>query len=127
MAGQKGGGMKELVKQLTADLKAAMTFVEQRAVPPTGEYLEGVLLRSQLQPCCTVLAKSLGPPLKDFNEAAKFEPRIQKAVDRLGGIRIDQCLFFAKGQESQVAYAALWPWASNPEKITLKVGLCELA
>ncbi|MBI4598522.1 MAG: hypothetical protein HY737_09010 [Candidatus Omnitrophica bacterium] len=119
--------MKEMVKQLTANLKTVIAFVEQRASPPTGEYLEGVLTRQGLEPCRKLLEQALGPPLKDFNEAKTLEPRIQKAVDRLGGIRIEQCLFFAKGQDTQVAYAALWPWASNPEKITIKVGLCELA
>ena len=118
--------MKELVKRLTAEIKASVTFVEQRASPPSGDYLEGVLVRTQLPPCCVLLAGALGPALKDFNQSVKFDPKIQKAVERLGGIRIDQCLFFAKGQDSQVAYAALWPWASNPEKVTLKIGLCEL-
>ena len=118
--------MKEMVKQLTAAVKTSVSFVEQRAVPPSGEYLEGVMMREQLAPCCDLLAKSLGPALKDFNESVTFDPKIQKAVQRLGGIRIEQCLFFAKGENHQVAYAALWPWASNPAKITLKIGLCEL-
>ena len=118
--------MKERVKALTAQLKAGVPFVEQRAMPPTGDYLEGVLMREQLPVCCKFLEQSLGPALKDFHEAVTLDPRIQKAVARLGGIRLEQCLFFARGEQNQVGYAALWPWASNPEKITIKVGICEL-
>ena len=118
--------MKERIKALTTQLKAEVTFVEQRAVSPSGEYLEGVLQREQLSSCSKLLEQSLGPPLKKFHEAIAFDPRIQKAVARIGGIRLEQCLFFASGEQNQVGYAALWPWASNPEKITIKVGLCEL-
>ena len=118
--------MKDLVKTLTANLKAAVPFVEQRASSATGEYLEGVILREQLPACCQVLEKSLGPALKDFDQPVILDPLIQRAIDRLGGIRIDQCLFFARGDHDEVGYAALWPWASNPQKITVKVGICEL-
>ena len=117
--------MIETVKQLIATLKPSLSFVELRA-HSTDRYLEAVFLRPELLSCCETIRHALGSPVKDFGEPAKFEPHIEKVVDLLGGIRIEQCLFFAKGDQQAVAYAALWPWASDTDRITLKVGFLQL-
>ena len=118
--------MKAVVKQLIGTLKQSIEFVELRTTHESECYFEAVLLRPHLSGCCDRLQQGLGRPLKSFDESVKFEPTIQRAVAFLGGVRIDQCLFFARGEGQQVAYAALWPWTSDATRITLKVGLLEL-
>ena len=118
--------MKAVVKQLIGTLKQSIEFVELRTTHESECYFEAVLLRPHLSGCCDRLQQALGQPLKNFNQSVKFEPAIQRAVVLLGGVRIDQCLFFARGEGRQVAYAALWPWTSDATRITLKVGLLEL-
>lgn len=118
--------MNETVKQLISALKQGMQFVELRTSHESECYCEAVLLRRDLSGCSALLQQALGSPLKDFEQPVQFEPAIQRAVALLGGIRIDQCLFFARGDGQQVGYAALWPWASDATRITLKVGLLEL-
>jgi len=118
--------MKAVVTQLIGTLKQSIEFVELRTAHESECYFEAVLLRPHLSGCCDRLQQALGPPLKDFEQPVQFEPAIQRAVALLGGIQIDQCLFFARGEGQQVAYAALWPWASDATRITLKVGLLEL-
>ena len=115
-----------LVKQLIATVKTRVSFSELRTAQGSERYLEGVVLRPQLDICCGVLREALGPPLKDFGKPPQFAPEIEWAIDRLGGVRIGQCLFFANGGERQVAYAALWPWESDPTRVTLKMGLISL-
>jgi hypothetical protein len=118
--------MNLVVQRLIETLKQEIRFVEHRPGRGSVTYLETVLLRQDLASCCSLLQQALGPPLKDFGQSAQFEPAIQRVVALLGGIRIDQCLFFARGEGQQVGYAALWPWASDPNRITLRVGLSEL-
>ena len=109
---------------LIAELKHAVRFEELRKASGTGNYLEGVLLRPDLARCYDLLVKWFGPPLKAFGQPPAFTPDIQKIVDAVGGVRANQCLFLAQEGARPIAYAALWPWESNPTRLTLKVGAC---
>ena len=100
-----------------------MVVREQR---PSGDYLEGVLARHDVARCCELLCGTLGEPAKDFGKDAKLDRAIQKAVDAIGGIRTEQCLFAATPEPQRLAYATLWPWASDSNQVTLKVGILEL-
>ena len=115
-----------LVQSLIQTVRARVSFSELRTAQGSERYLEGVILRPQLEACCGLLREALGPPLKDFGSPPQFPPEIEWAIDRLGGVRVHQCLFFANGGERQVAYAVLWPWESDPARVTLKLGLISL-
>ena len=118
--------MNAAIEQMIQGLQQGLKFVEIRSGHQSAAAFEGVLLRSDLPTCRRLLESTLGPPLKDFNQTVTFEPTIQRAIALIGGIRIDQCLFFASGEGQQVGYAALWPWASDANRITLKAGLLQL-
>ena len=90
------------------------------------EYLEAVVDRSELESLQIRLIKHLGPAAKRPGEEATLPREIKEIVDDLGGLRIEQSFFF-KRVGTTVSYAALWPWQSNPEKITLKSGIIELS
>ncbi len=113
--------MAASVSSLISSLKGGISM-EVRAAPPSGDYLEGVMTRQQLQPCCALLAGTLGPAAKEFGKPVKLEPNIRKAVGEIGGVRPDQCLYLVPSGTNQMVYAVLWPWASDPNRITLKVG-----
>jgi hypothetical protein len=82
-----------------------------------------VLARGDLSRCCQLLAGALGPPAKEFGKTVRFAKPAQAVVEHLGGIRPDQCLFLKEEPNQPIAFAALWPWASNPQRVTLKVGV----
>ena len=103
-----------------ADIKDKM-IAEIRPNSEEG-YLEAVVTRPNLGQLLELLTKHLGPAAKAAGKTAKFSRDIQKLVDLLGGLRGDQSFFFKQEEGGKVLYAALWPWASNPEKITLKAG-----
>ncbi|MBI2495273.1 MAG: hypothetical protein HYY58_05635 [Candidatus Omnitrophica bacterium] len=116
-----------LIAPLIGSLRRTIPFVERRTEPASDRYFEAVLLRQDLDRCCGLLRKVFGQPLKDFGEPVRLEPKVQNAIDLLGGVRFEQCLFVVKDETQQAAaYAALWPWASDGTRVTLKVGLVEL-
>ncbi len=99
--------------------------LEIRANSREQEYLEAVIEKGELESLQSILTKHLGLAAKEPGKKGKIPKKIQRIVDRLGGLRIEQS-FFYREEDSQVTYAALWPWESNPEKITIKSGLIEL-
>ncbi len=118
--------MVELVKPLIIALRRDVPMLVRNA-PATDDALEGVLARPDLSRCYELLKTALGAPVKEFGQPAKLEPAMRKAVERLGGIRVEQCLFLKPLDGAHGIYAALWPWASDPTRITLKVGVCPVA
>ena len=117
--------MDALTIPLIETLKTSIPMLV-RSAPSTGDYLEGVLSRQDLARCAALLNDALGPAAKDFGQDAKLEPPVQRAIDARGGIRREQCLYVKSIASGQVVYAALWPWASDPTRITLKVGIFQL-
>jgi hypothetical protein len=85
------------------------------------KYLEAVIDRKDLEVLDPLLRKHLGPPAKEPGKEGKFPEEIQGLVYSLGGLRIEQSFFYRK-DGNQLIYAALWPWQSDPGKITLKSG-----
>jgi hypothetical protein len=98
--------------------------MEIRQTSDGVKYLEAVIERKDLEVLLTLLRKHLGPPAKEFGKEAKFPKEIQRLVDSLGGLRIEQSFFYRK-DGNQLIYAALWPWQSSPDKITLKFRVIE--
>ncbi|MBI4004066.1 MAG: hypothetical protein HY353_03510 [Candidatus Omnitrophica bacterium] len=115
--------MAAVTKSLIETLQQAIPFVELREASPDGGYFEGVLARSDLERCCQLLGSVLGPAAKEFGKTVRFAKPSQAVVDHLGGIRPDQCLFLKEEPSQPIVFAALWPWASNPDRITLKLGV----
>jgi hypothetical protein len=88
-----------------------------------SEYLEAVVRKDDIELLNSLLTKHLGPAAKEPGKEANFPIEIQTLVDSMGGLRIKQSFFFKQEDDHKVVYAALWPWESNPEKITLKAGV----
>ena len=118
--------MSSTVTALIDSLRSSIPMVI-RVAPASGDYLEGVMSRQELQRCYTLLAEAFGQPAKEFGQTTSFQREQQKLIDQLGGIRLDQCLFLKPGADGEVAYAALWPWASDATRVTLKVGVASIA
>ena len=114
--------MDALISPLIETLKKAVPMVVRTAAP-SGDYLEGVFSRDDLDRCAALLKETLGPPAKEFGAVPAFPRSLHPVITHLGGIRPDQCLFLRQREPDPVAYATLWPWASDATRITLKVGL----
>ena len=114
--------MDALISPLIEALRKAVPMVV-RTAPPSGDYLEGVFSRGDLERCTMLLKETFGPPAKEFGAVPVFSQSLHPVITHLGGIRPDQCLFLRQREPEPIAYAALWPWASDATRITLKVGL----
>jgi len=116
------GDAADLIHSLIETVKAK-GIVEIREVSPSSDFLEGVLARDDLASCVEALQSAFGSPLKDFDQPVNLERPVKKAISSIGGIRADQCLFVSGDATQQSVYAVLWPWESNPKRITLKIGI----
>jgi|SRR4030042_2992278 hypothetical protein len=112
--------MVDMIEELKRTLK-----MEVRSDSQEMEYLEAVLEKEDLKLLNSLLRKHLGPAAKECGEEANLPEEIQKLVDSLGGLRNEQSFFF-KQEGHQIIYAAIWPWQSDPNKITLKSGVSKL-
>ena len=115
--------MDAVVSPLIAKVSATIRLLLIRTTPASGDYLEGVLAAAEVERCCELLTQVLGPPVKPFGAAVALEPAVRRIVERLGGIRQDQCLYLQAQSDGHGRYAALWPWASDPNRVTLKIGV----
>ena len=100
--------------------------MEIRPTSREAEYLEAVVTLEDLEVLHSLLRKHLGPATKESGKEASFPQTIRGLVDSLGGLRIDQS-FFYKQEGQQVTYAAIWPWQSDPNRMTLKSGVSKMA
>src|SRR5574342_1356798 len=100
-------------------------LIETRLNSIGGEYLERVVNRKDLESLNSLLRKHLGPAVKEPGREAYLPKEIQKIVDTFGGLRNEQSLFYRQ-EGNKVIYASIWPWASNPDKMTLKCGVRKL-
>ena len=117
--------MSERIVQLIQRLTQEIRFAEQRSPADSTEHLEAVVWQKDLARCCEILREVLGQPLKDFSQPTKIDPGLAHAIDQAGGVWDGQCLFCTKEDGRSVAYALLWPWGTDPSRVTLKVGFIE--
>jgi hypothetical protein len=89
------------------------------------EYLEAILQKKVLELLNSLLEKHLGPAAKEPGKEASLPKEIQKIVDSLGGLRKGQS-FFYRQDGNLVIYAAIWPWLSDPDRMTLKSGVSKI-
>jgi hypothetical protein len=115
-----GKNVMNLVKEIEKTLK-----MEIRLTSEEGKYLEAVITLQDLDVLNSLLREHLGPATKVSGREVYFPTKIQELVDSLGGLRIEQS-FFYKQDGTQVVYAAIWPWQSDPNRITLKSGISEV-
>jgi len=106
---------------LIEEIKQALNM-EIRANSQGLEYLEAVLDKKELGLLNSLLEKHIGPAAKESGKEANLPKEIKELVESLGGLRKEQSFFYRQDGD-HVIYAALWPWGSNPNKITLKSGV----
>ncbi len=130
MKGNDGEGVNEnhifvgaLLMNLIDEIRAKL-MLEVRPNSLGSEYLEGVMDRKDLPLLLPLLEGVLGPGVKGPAEEANLPGEIQAWVEQLGGLRRGQS-FFYRQERDRFTYVALWPWESNPNKVTLKCGVNE--
>jgi hypothetical protein len=117
---KREGKAMNMIEELKGTLR-----MEIRSNSKELEYLEAVLQKKDLELLHSLLTKHLGSAAKESGEEKNLPKEIEKLVDSLGGLRKEQSFFYR--QEGQhILYAAIWPWQSNPDKITLKSGVSKL-
>ena len=115
---------REKAMNLIKEIKKTVRM-EIRPTSHGTEYLEAVITLEDLEILRSLLRTHLGPATKESGKEVSFPQSIRELVDSLGGLRIEQS-FFYKQEGTQVIYAAIWPWQSDPNRITVKSGVSKL-
>ena len=105
---------------LIEEMKGSLSM-EVRSNSRGSEYLEAVIETKDLGLLNSILRKHLGPAAKESGKEGSLPIEVQKIVDSLGGLWKDQS-FFYRQEGDKVTYCAIWPWQSDPTKVTLKSG-----
>ncbi len=106
-----------MVEEIQSSLK-----MEIRPNSQAFEYLEAVIEKENLELLESLLMRHLGRAVKEPGKEINLPVEVQRFVDSMGGLRADQSFYYRQGKSDDIAFALLWPWASNPKKVTLKVG-----
>ena len=107
---------------LVEELKLSLRM-ELRANSHGDDYLEAVISRDELDLLRSLLTKHLGSGMKEFGGETALPRHVQELVESMGGLWVGQSFFCGDARDGRVAYAVLWPWKSNPEKMTLRAGV----
>lgn len=70
-----------------------------------------------------ILEGSLGRPYKVKGDRALWMNFFERFVRDVGGIRRNQTLYRRPMTERIILYAALWPWATRPDKVSIRIGI----
>jgi len=99
------------------------TNVQVRLIEKDRPFMDCVLEKKDVEACFSLIRNELGDPVKDFNAPVRLTSDIRTIVDQMGGIWKDQCLFLKKQEERQFLFAMFWPWQSDLQLVTLKIGV----
>ena len=116
---------REKAVNLIEEIKKTVKM-EIRPTSHGTEYLEAVITLQDLEVLRSLLRTHLGPATKESGKEGSFPQTVREVVESLGGLRIEQS-FFCKQDGKQLRYAAIWPWQSDPNRITLKSGVVKMA
>lgn len=112
--------------KIVDEIKAAAAL-EIRTLSGDNEYFEAVFMSKDIIKLTSILKENMGDSLKPAGKNVKFDKKIQKIVDIIGGLRREQSFYVKAEGADKYMYAALWPWQSNLSKITLKIGMYDMS
>lgn len=112
--------MMEMIKEIRR-----IPGIEIRPTTREPEYFEAVIRKEDLELLLSILRRHLGPAVHEPGREVNLPIEIHRGVNAWGGLRIEQSFFYKK-EDKQVIFATLWPWVSNPNRVTLKCGIWKL-
>lgn len=83
------------------------------------DYFEAVVKKESIEKIAGTIKSILGEAVWPSQD--KLSKDIQKMVDKFGGLRKGQTLFFLS-KDGVSLFAMLWPWQDG-ERITIKIGM----
>ena len=105
---------------LIDDIKASLEL-EVRSCKDTVLVFAAVFRAKESDKLLGVLQRYIGDPLKPPGKNVRLQKEAAKIANSMGGIRREQS-FYMKEESDGYLYAALWPWESDPSRVTLKIG-----
>jgi len=104
------------------DIRKAIELEVRESSDP-AEYFEAVFWSKDLDTLSLLLRDTIGEPLKPPGKKVKIPKHINSIVNLIGGIRPEQSFYIKEEANGEYTYVVLWPWQSDPSRITLKIGI----
>ena len=108
--------------KLVEEIKEALELKIRTSPSDDNEYFEAVFQSKDVDTLSALLRKNIGEPLKLPGKGAKVPGYINRLVKNIGTIRREQSFYLKRDENGEYVYVMLWPWQSDPSKITLKIG-----
>ncbi|MBI4863657.1 MAG: hypothetical protein HY815_25870 [Candidatus Riflebacteria bacterium] len=91
---------------------------------PTNRLLHtGVVSSRGIEKVAEVVRGRMGPAYKPAGQWALWKNWFDEFVKAVGGIRSEQTLFRLDLNPDVTLFCAFWPWASDPDRVSVRVGL----
>ena len=118
-------GQKAAIEQfeaLLADLKKSSGL--QMDPHESDPALRLAVVESKDLPALSaVLQRHLGEAFIPAGTSAFFKNLLDSFVRSIGGVRREQTLYRKSFESGTTLYCAIWPWASRPTRVSIRVGL----
>lgn len=76
-----------------------------------------------VQQISPVVEEYFGKPYKKAGQSAFMKNLTDEFAKTLGGMRKEQTFFRKDVSEAVQLYCAFWPWGTDPEKTTVRIGI----
>ncbi len=83
----------------------------------------GVAERNVVEQISPVVEKYFGKPYKKAGKSVFLKNMTDGFAKAVGGMRKEQTFFKKDISASLQLYCAFWPWGTNPEKTTVRIGV----
>jgi hypothetical protein len=115
------------ILQVVGELKA--NFGVKPNLEACGPLLfVGVTDASAIETLSPLVERHFGEPYKPAGRGAFLKNLTDAFVKKVGGIRKEQTLYCREVSPTVSLYCTFWPWGSNPQKVSIRIGLvCESA
>src|SRR2546423_270076 len=115
--------------QVINELSVVVAELVKRASLEMQPDRRNVLMRTTVVPTdkvprvLDVVAELLGPAVKPAGKSAWWKNWVDPFYRSVGGIQREQTLFRRELCAGLSLYCAFWPWASDPKRVSIRVGI----
>ena len=107
--------------RLVEEIKKMMELEVRQSPEEVDFNFEAVFKSEDLDKLLMILRNNIGEPLKPPRIQAKLSKDAREIIDLMGGIRYEQSFYLKQEANGEYLCVALWPWQSDPSRITLKI------
>jgi hypothetical protein len=126
---KKADTMEKIVRKvkdisvLIDTLKQTHGVRKNNITDPSPLLFTGVIDSEKIGDITPVVKINFGEPFKAAGEKAFMKNLFNSFARSIGGMQVDQTVFRKEIGPGLTLFCSFWPWASNPDKTSVRLGL----